>query len=294
MRHIDATIDERVKILLLRDPRAVAEWLFGRRGLKVRTIDPGFTTTQSRLGDKLIHTEFPEGRQTLLHPEVQLEGDRTMGRRMMAYQGLIAQLLGKTPYRRCGFMQVVIYLDPDRYLRDPGEFYIPGEDVCRGYVRYRVIRLWEEDPRVLRRIRSPWIQPFVHLLRVRNIERAVVESRDRIKRSRLGREDRQELQACLCAMAGIRIPDRDRVLALFRGIDMSESVIVKHWFEQGEARGREEMAQLAVLESLRGRFGRVPADVARRVKSLRDHGRLLQLVRTAAEAETMREFRAAL
>jgi len=302
---MDATIDQRAKILLLRDPRAVAEWLFGRRVLRVRTIDPGFTTTQSRIGDKLMLGEFRQRRKTLLHPEVQLDGDRTMGSRMMAYMGLIAHLLSSTAHRRCGFRQVVIYLDPDRYLDDPGEFYLQGEDVCAAYVRYRVIRLWEVDPKELRRTRSPWIEPFVPLCRVRDVKRAVVESRDRILKSRLGREDRQEVLACLCGMAGIRIRDREQLIALFRGIDMGESVMVKYWIEQGEERGREEglkegrkegreEAAMLVLEVLRARFGRVPADVAERVKAQGNGKRLLRLARAAGRAATIKEFRAAL
>jgi len=49
-----------------------------------------------------------------------------------------------------------------------------------------------------------------------------------------------------------------------------------------------------VLQTLRDRFGRVPADVTKRVKALGDHKRLLPLVRAAAEARNIREFRAAL
>ncbi|MBN1418076.1 MAG: hypothetical protein JXP34_04830 [Planctomycetes bacterium] len=304
----EATFDESVKILLLRDPRPLAEWIFGRRAKRVRAIDPVFSTTHSRLADKLILAEFPDGRRTLLHVEFQLAGDSSMGRRMMAYVGLIAQLLDSTAYRRCGFRQVVIFVDRDRYRRDPGEFLLPGEDDCQAFVRYQVIRLWQVHPKVLREIRSQWLEPFVPLSRVGNVERAVVESRDRIRKSRLRPADRQELLACLCGVAGIRIRQRERLLALFRGIDMGESVIFKYWMEQGEARGEArgrargeshgrarscEEAAAAVLETLRSRFGRVPADMAKRIRALRDHRRLLRLIRAAAEADTIKAFRAA-
>ncbi|MBN1417576.1 MAG: hypothetical protein JXP34_02305 [Planctomycetes bacterium] len=270
-----------------------------------QAIDPGFSTAQTRLADKLIVAEFPDGRRTLLHVEFQTAGDPSMGRRMLAYAGLMAQLLGTTAHRRCGFRQVVVYLDREQYRKDPGRFVLPGEDDCEAFVRYQVIRLWEVDPKVLRRIRSPWIDVFVHLSGVGNVEPEVIESRDRIRRSRLRPEDRREALACLCATAGLRIRERERIMALFRGIDMGESVMIKYWIEQGEARGlargREEgreasceEAAAAVLETLRGRFGRVPADVARRIRALRDLKRLLRLVRTAAEAETIKKFRAGL
>ncbi|MBN1419530.1 MAG: hypothetical protein JXP34_12195 [Planctomycetes bacterium] len=315
-------IDENFKILLLRDPRAIARWLFEGPVSNVRTIDPGFSILQTRIADKLILAEFPDGQRTLLHVEFQTAGDPSMGRRMLAYAGLMAQLLGTTAYRRCGFRQVVVYIDPDRRRRDPGEFVLPGRNDCEAWVRYQVIRLWEVDPRVLRRLRSVWIDAFVHLSRVRNVEREVIRSRERIRTSRVPAEDRREALACLCATAGLRIRDRERVLALFRGIDMGESVIIKYWIEQGkaeglargkaeglargkaeglargeargEARGREEAARLAVMESLRGRFGRVPADVAKRIKAIHDHKRLLHLVRAAAQADTIKEFRATL
>ncbi|MBN1421653.1 MAG: hypothetical protein JXP34_22965, partial [Planctomycetes bacterium] len=233
----EPSYDARIKALLLRDVQGLGAWLLGRRPTAAQPIDPGLADTQTRYADKLLLLTFPEGNRILLHVEFQTHADRRMGRRMLVYAGMIAQLMDHPVFNDCEFRQVVVYLDPEQDPEDTGEFVLPGGGELRTSVQYRIVRAWEEDPGALIASGSPWLLPIGPLTRVGDRDRAVVEFRERIRTCGLSSEDRANLLSALGAFSGIVIRDAAHLKRLIGGIDMGESVFIREWVERGRAEG---------------------------------------------------------
>ncbi|MBN1420046.1 MAG: hypothetical protein JXP34_14800 [Planctomycetes bacterium] len=294
-----------MKVLALNDPQAFATWLFGRRPSTVEPIDPGLAIVTKRIGDKLFLGRFAEGDRTLLHVEVQLKGDPEIGRRMLICAGLIDRVREASGFEGCLLDQVVIYLDRLEYRDDPGVFVVPKREGKRALVEYRVIRAWEVDPQEILQLDSHWLDPLVALTDVEDAVMAVVELRDRTLARGLDPQEQSDVLVCLAGLAAIVVPDEERLLKIFGGIDMGGNVFIEHWIKKGRQKGREEgrqegrqeaLAEAAelVLEVLAGRFGEIPSDVTECVRALRDFAHLRALGRAAGQAATLDEFRAAL
>ena len=134
--------------------------------------------------------------------------------------------------------------------------------------RYRVIRIWEQDPAPL--LTNPALLPFASLARSDSpttLLEQVAAQVDRIEEPR----KRGSLAACVEVLAGLRF-DKDFIRQLFTEELMQESVIyqdiLQKGLQQGLQQGRQEEALSLLMRQLTRRFGKVDPQWQERVRGL--------------------------
>ncbi|MGB5962150.1 MAG: Rpn family recombination-promoting nuclease/putative transposase [Coleofasciculaceae cyanobacterium] len=169
---------------------------------------------------------------------------------------------------RCDIEQVVIFL---KSSTSDAVFIDQFEDRNTRH-RYRVIRLWEEDPTPL--LTNPALLPLATLA-YSNSPNALLEQVaaqvDMIEEPRR----RENLAACVTVLAGLRFDD-NLVSQLFREEIMQESVTYQRILqkglqqgqEQGKQQGRQEEARAMIIRQLTRRFGAVAPEVREQIDNL--------------------------
>ena len=134
--------------------------------------------------------------------------------------------------------------------------------------RYRVIRLWEQDPTPL--LANPALLPLAALARSdspNTLLEQVAAQIDRIEEPR----QRGNLAACVEVLAGLRF-DIDLIRQLFREEVMRESVvyqdILQKGLQQGLQQGRQQGEVTLILRLLNRRFGEVDPQWQERIQGL--------------------------
>ncbi|OLT58546.1 DUF4351 domain-containing protein [Moorena bouillonii] len=165
---------------------------------------------------------------------------------------------------RCPIDQVVIFLKSttsdlvfNNEFRDTNTWH-----------RYRIIRLWEQDPQPLLANRA--LLPLATLARSNSPNRLleqVVAQVDRIEEKPL----RGNLAACVDVLAGLRF-DKDLVRRLLREEVMEESVtyqdIIQKGVQKGLQRGKQEEAVLIVMRLLTLRLGLLDPVLQQQIEGL--------------------------
>lgn len=129
---------------------------------------------------------------------------------------------------------------------------------------YRVIRLWEEDPTPL--LANPALLPLATLARTdspQDLLEQVAAAVDMIE----GRDERQNISACVQVLAGLRFP-KNLITQLFREEIMQESVIYQDILQKGEQRGLQKGEVAVILRLLTRRFGAIEPEVQQQIRSL--------------------------
>ncbi|EGJ29338.1 MULTISPECIES: Rpn family recombination-promoting nuclease/putative transposase [Moorena] len=165
---------------------------------------------------------------------------------------------------RCPIDQVVIFLKSTTSdLVFTNEF----RDTNTWH-RYRVIRLWEQDPQPLLANRA--LLPLATLARSNQplgLLEQVVAQVDRIEEKPL----RGNLAACVDVLAGLRF-DQDLVRRLLREEVMEESVtyqdIIQKGVEKGLQRGKQEEAVLIVMRLLTLKLGLIDPVLQQQIEGL--------------------------
>ncbi|MDP5338055.1 MAG: DUF4351 domain-containing protein [Nodularia sp. (in: cyanobacteria)] len=130
--------------------------------------------------------------------------------------------------------------------------------------RYRVIRLWEEDPAPL--LANPALLPLATLARTdspQDLLEQVAASVDMIKVT----EERQNISACVQVLAGLRF-EKSLITQLFREEIMQESVIYQDILQKGEERGKKQEALQLILRQLKRRLGAIETQTEQQIRSL--------------------------
>ena len=138
--------------------------------------------------------------------------------------------------------------------------------------KYRVIRLWEEDPTLL--LANPALLPLATLARTNSpadLLKQVAAGVDMIEE----KDERQNISACVQVLAGLRF-EKDLIRQLFREEIMQESVIyqdilqkgLQQGLQQGEERGKEQEALQLILRLLTRRFSNIQPDVEQQIRKL--------------------------
>jgi predicted transposase YdaD len=164
----------------------------------------------------------------------------------------------------CPVEQVVIFL---KSTTSETVFTDQFEDTNTRH-RYRVIRLWEEDPIPL--LANPALLPFAALARSdapNTLLEQVATQIDRIEEPR----QRGNLAACVEVLAGLRF-NQDLIHQLFREEVMQESVIyqdiLQKGLQQGLQQGKQEEALSLIIRLLTRRFGEIDSQLQERVQRL--------------------------
>ncbi|QIR37497.1 Rpn family recombination-promoting nuclease/putative transposase [Tolypothrix sp. PCC 7910] len=134
--------------------------------------------------------------------------------------------------------------------------------------KYRVIRLWEEDPTPL--LANPALLPLATLAQSNSPEdllQQVATAVDMIEET----DERQNISACVQVLAGLRF-DKSLITQLFREDIMQESVIyqdiLQKGLQQGEERGKKQEALQLVLRQLTRRLGAVEPQTEQQIRAL--------------------------
>ncbi|NEO22494.1 MULTISPECIES: DUF4351 domain-containing protein [unclassified Moorena] len=161
---------------------------------------------------------------------------------------------------RCPIEQVVIFLkSTTSQMVFTNEF----RDTNTWH-RYRIIRLWEQDPQPLLANRA--LLPLATLARSNRpnllLEQVVAEV-DRIEEQ----GQLRTLAACVDVLAGLRF-EKDLVRRLLREEVMEESVTYQDIIQKGRQRGKQEEAVLIVMRLLTLRLGLLDPVLQQRIEGL--------------------------
>lgn len=164
----------------------------------------------------------------------------------------------------CHVEQVVIFL---KYSTSEAVFTNEFEDINTRH-RYRVIRLWEEDPTPL--LANPALLPLATLAKTDSpnaLLEQVVAQVDMIEEPR----QRGNLSACVAVLAGLRF-EENLIRQLFREEIMQESVIyqqiLQKGLQQGLQQGKQEEASSLIVRQLTRRFGTVNSQNQEQIQAL--------------------------
>lgn len=187
--------------------------------------------------NKILHIEF----QTLP------ESNPPLSLRMLDYWIRL--------YRqyRCHIEQVVIFLKPT----NSDAVFTEQFEETNTLHRYRVIRLWEQDPTPF--LKNVGLLPLAALTRTDSPQTLLEQIARQIARIN-SREKRQLLSGCVGVLAGLRF-EKDLIKRLFTEEIMQESVIYQEILQKGLQRGRQEGRQEGeaglILRQVTRRFGTI-------------------------------------
>lgn len=242
--------DNLCKFLAERYPQAFAAWLLDQPLSTVRSVKVLKTELSSepvradsliwlRLAREILHLEF-----TVRWPK-----EPPLEIRMLDYW-VRGYRLYRVPIR-----QFVILLRQTRRA-------VPDElRVGDTYHRYRVIKLWEQDPEPL--LNTPALLPLAALARAKRPVELLEEVAERVGRiTQL--DERREIEACTQLLAGLRF-DRKLLASVFREEVMRESSTYQALVQEvtdrvlieGRLEGRVEEARSIIYLMIKRQFGQV-------------------------------------
>ncbi|MCL1464742.1 Rpn family recombination-promoting nuclease/putative transposase [Argonema galeatum] len=130
--------------------------------------------------------------------------------------------------------------------------------------RYRVIRLWEQDPALL--LSVPGLLPLATLSQTNSPRTLLEQVANRI--ATIEERDRQaDLLACTQVLAGLRF-EKNLIRQLFRKETMRESVIYQEIREDGLLEGRQREALSFVTRQLTRRLGTIDPEMQDQIQTL--------------------------
>jgi hypothetical protein len=309
-----ALIDHALKALGPGFHAELAAWLVGERPIKVEALEPGLATVNERSRDKLLRLEFAARPPLRMHLELQLGGRVDVPRRIAEYLAMDLRT-EPSPESREPLACAVVYLDEAKYRHDPGYFEYVGALGTRLRVDYQVLRLWEIDPQAVLRSDTPGLCVLAPFLRG-DKKQLCVESKRKIRRSRLPEQLKRDLLAVLAILAARKIADRTFLERfLLEMSDMTGNYVIdlflKRGAEQGRAEGRAKgivegraegraegeavgaqiEARRMLLRALTRRFGPIPKRLRAAVEAIASRRRLEQLLDTAITCPDLKSFR---
>lgn len=239
--------DNLLKYLAEHYPAALATWLLGRPVARVQLLKTELSLQPIRADSVyLIETE-----EEILHIEFETDpsdSEPPLDLRMLDYFVRVYRR-----ERKLVRQAVIVLAETGAHI--PEEFHV-GDTRHR----YRVIRMWEQDPEPLLAHEGLW--PLAVLARAEQPERLLMEVAEKV--SKIADESqRSDLTAAAGILAGLRF-DRNLVRRLFRREIMMQSVIYREILKEGEQIGEqlgEQQGRLAIIKrQLTHRFGVIPAE----------------------------------
>lgn len=246
------TYDNICKYLAEEYPGNFASWLFSTPATEVQVLKTELTlepiradsVTLLQTSNQILHLEF----QTLpvLDPPLPL--------RMLDYWLRL--------YRqyRCPIEQVMIFLKPTT----SESAFINEFTAANTWHRYRVIRLWEQDPAPL--LADNALLPLATLARTdspRNLLERVAAQVATIEST----QQRQNLAASVEILAGLRF-EQNLINQLFREDIMKESVIYQQILQEGVRQGQQLGEATLIIRQLERRFGTIDAITQEQIRNL--------------------------
>jgi predicted transposase/invertase (TIGR01784 family) len=225
--------DNTCKYLAEKYPAAFARWLLSTETTDIQVLKTELSLEPIR-ADSLA---FLQVANQILHLEFQTSpySEPPISFRMLDYWVRLKRL-----YWNADIVQVVIYLKSiDSELVFVDQF--QNDNTSH---RYRVIRMWEQDPAPL--LANPVLLPLATLAQTdspRALLQQVAEGVAMIEES----SERSQLSTCIQLLAGLKF-NQNLIRQLFRGEAMRESVIYQEILEEGRQLGRQQGVQQGVQQ----------------------------------------------
>ncbi len=246
------TYDNTCKYLAEQYPAEFVTWLLAADTSNVQVLKTELSlepvradsVTFLQISDTILHLEF----QTLPASSPAIDF------RMLDYYTRLKREYG------CQIEQVVIFLQ-----RTSSEIVFKQEYVdTNTRHRYRVIRLWEQDPAPL--LANAALLPLATLARSSSpntLLEQVAAQIDMIEEN----DERQNISACTQILAGLRFK-KDLIQQLFREEIMQESVIYQDILQKGEQRGKKQEALALIMRLLTHRLGAIAPQLEDQIRAL--------------------------
>ncbi|MDG2990917.1 Rpn family recombination-promoting nuclease/putative transposase [Candidatus Synechococcus calcipolaris G9] len=240
--------DNLCKYLAEKYPTAFTQWLLNDASEDVSILKTELNLEPIRADSvTLVQTQA-----CILHLEFQVEPEPTLPLRMLDYWLRLYRT------HQCEIVQVLILLRRTR-VHVPDAFELPAT-----IHRYRVVRLWEEDPNQFFQI--PALLPFAVLGKTDNesaLLQAVADQIDQIQ----SEQSRKELSTVVQLMAGLQY-SKELIQTIFREGMMRESVIYQEILQEGRQEGRQEGESTLILRQLHRRLGILSDQVVSQIRGL--------------------------
>jgi predicted transposase YdaD len=246
------TYDNTCKYLAEQYPSDFVKWLFATETSDIRILKTELSLEPIRADS----VTFLQIINTILHLEFQTlpASNPAIDFRMLDYYTRL-----KREYQ-CQIQQVVIFLQ-----QTTSEIVFRQEYVdTNTRHRYRIIRLWEQDPAAL--LANPALLPLAALARSDSpnaLLEQVAANVDMIEEI----VERQNISACVQILAGLRF-ERNIIQQLFREEIMQESVIYQDILQKGEQRGKKQEAIALIMRQLARRIGVIDSQLEQQICSL--------------------------
>lgn len=250
------TYDNICKYLAEQYPRNFVRWLFSAESTEIQVLKTELSlepiradsVTLLQTSNQILHLEF----QTL--PAT----DPPMPLRMLDYWVRLHRQY------RCPVEQVVIFL---KYTTSESAF-VEQFVAANTWHRYRVIRMWEQDPQPL--LADSALLPLAPLAQT-DSPRGLLERVATQVANIESTDQQQNVSACVQMLAGLRF-EKNLIRQFFREEIMRESVIyqdiLQKGLQQGLQQGKQEGELAVVLRLLTRRIGTVDTEVQERLRGL--------------------------
>jgi predicted transposase/invertase (TIGR01784 family) len=250
------SIDNVCKYLSEQYPESFVNWILGESRVDTDIL-------KSELSIEPIRADFVallRPQERILHLEFQVEAisNPPLSLRMLDYYVRL--------YRQYNYPvdQFVIFLKRTGSTSAYTDQFISDSTTHR----YRVLRLWEQDPAPL--LANPALLPFATLAQAdspNTLLEQVATQLDMIEE----REQRSNISACVEILAGIRF-DIETIRQFLRENIMKESVvyqeIIREGLQQGIQQGKQEEALSFTMRLLTRRIGEVAPDLQAQIQNL--------------------------
>lgn len=240
--------DNACKYLAEQYPNEFVSWLLAIQSQNIQVLKTELTlepiradaVTFLQTANQILHLEF----QTLP------ESNPPIPFRMLDYSVRL-----KRQYR-CDVEQVVIFLQATTNEIVFTEEY---QDRTTSH-RYRVVRLWEQDPAPF--LANRGLLPLATLTQTNSPQGLLTQIAEQVGRIP-DRQQRQNIAGCAEILAGLRF-EKDLIRQFFREDIMRESVIYQDILQQG----RRQEALLLVMRQLDRQLGEINPAMIERVQAL--------------------------
>jgi len=244
--------DNICKYLSEQYPESFATWILGEALTRADIL-------KTELSVEPIRADFVamlHPQEQILHLEFQVEPitDPPMPLRMLDYYVRLQR------QHRCTIEQAIIFLK----RTTSAAAYIEQFTDTNTVHRYRVIRLWDQDPTPL--LASPALLPLATLAQTDSPNALLEQVASRIDMIE-ELEQRRNISACAEVIASLRF-EQDFIRQFLREDLMRESVIYQEIIREGMQQGKREEALSYTMRLLTRRFGLVAPELQAQVHKL--------------------------
>ncbi len=258
----------------------------------IQVLDTEQPTVKSNRADSFIHANV-NGKNAVIHFEIQTRDSTEipMPHRIAGYAGRCIESFGLPVYSH------VIYLHPDAGRNDPGQ-YIQEMSGYNILIQYKVIRLCELEGQNVLDAKIKGLIPFAPLMKPKENTSSEEWLRQCVQVAKSVTQNaphQADYLTNLGILSGI-ILDYEIIRDTILEETMQESSVIQHFTQQGIEQGIEQGMRKgtidAILEVLEGQFQSDEAQILKPLlENIEEMQRLKQLLREAARANTLEEFK---